>query len=31
MREQGPYLRVADLQLVDARELTLLKMKEGRA
>jgi ATP-binding cassette subfamily B protein len=31
MREPGPYLRVADLQLVDARDLTLLKPKEGQA
>src|ERR1019366_3568191 len=29
MREPGPYLRVADLQLVDARELSQLKLKEG--
>jgi ATP-binding cassette subfamily B protein len=29
MREQGPYLRVADLQLVDARELSQLKLAEG--
>jgi ATP-binding cassette subfamily B protein len=31
MREPGPYLRVADLQLVDARELTQLNVREGRA
>ena len=29
MREPGPYLRVADLQLVDSRELQ--KLKEGAA
>jgi ATP-binding cassette subfamily B protein len=31
MREPGPYLRVADLQLVDARELTQLNVREDRA
>jgi ATP-binding cassette subfamily B protein len=29
MREEGPYLRVANLQLVDSRELHQLKLKEG--
>jgi len=29
MREQGPYLHVANLQLVDSRELQQLKLKEG--
>ena len=28
MRVPGPYLRVADLQLVDARELSLSKLRE---
>jgi ABC-type multidrug transport system fused ATPase/permease subunit len=31
MKQPGPYLRVADLQLVDNRELQLLKLKEGAA
>jgi ATP-binding cassette subfamily B protein len=31
MREPGPYLHVAELQLVDARELSSLKLKEGGA
>ncbi len=31
MKEPGPYLRVADLQLVDNRELQQLKLKEGAA
>ena len=31
MREQGPYLHVASLQLVDSRELQQLKVKEGAA
>jgi len=31
MKEAGPYLRVADLQLVDNRELQQLKLQEGRA
>jgi ATP-binding cassette subfamily B protein len=31
MREQGPYLRVADLQLVDGRELAQLKLREDGA
>ncbi len=31
MREPGPYLRVANLQLVDNRELVQLKLKEGAA
>jgi ABC-type multidrug transport system fused ATPase/permease subunit len=31
MKEPGPYLRVADLQLVDNRELLQLKLKEGAA
>jgi hypothetical protein len=29
MREPGPYLHVANLQLVDSRELAQLKLKEG--
>ena len=29
MREPGPYLRVADLQLVDSRELQQLKLTGG--
>lgn len=29
MREQGPYLHVASLQLVDDRELSQLKLREG--
>jgi len=29
MREQGPYLRVADLQLVDSRDLQVLARTEG--
>ncbi len=29
MRQQGPYLHVASLQLVDGRELQQLKLKEG--
>ena len=29
MREPGPYLRVANLQLVDGRELAQLKLQEG--
>jgi ABC-type multidrug transport system fused ATPase/permease subunit len=29
MKVPGPYLRVADLQLVDARELQQLKLREG--
>jgi ATP-binding cassette subfamily B protein len=31
MRERGPYLHVASLQLVDNRELQELKLKEGAA
>jgi ABC-type multidrug transport system fused ATPase/permease subunit len=31
MREQGPYLHVASLQLVDNRELQQLKLQEGAA
>jgi ATP-binding cassette subfamily B protein len=31
MREQGPYLHVASLQLVDDRELQQLKLQEGTA
>ena len=31
MREKGPYLHVASLQLVDDRELQELKLKEGGA
>ncbi len=31
MRERGPYLHVASLQLVDDRELQQLKLQEGRA
>jgi len=31
MRVPGPYLRVADLQLIDNRELQELKLKEGAA
>ncbi len=31
MREQGPYLHVAGLQLVDNRELQELKLREGAA
>jgi ATP-binding cassette subfamily B protein len=31
MREPGPYLRVANLQLVDSRDLAQLKLKEGAA
>ncbi len=31
MREKGPYLRVANLQLVDNRELQQLKLREGAA
>lgn len=31
MKEPGPYLRVADLQLVDNRDLQQLKLKEGAA
>jgi ATP-binding cassette subfamily B protein len=31
MREDGPYLHVASLQLVDNRELQELKLREGRA
>ena len=31
MKEPGPYLHVADLQLVDNRELQQLKLKEGAA
>jgi hypothetical protein len=31
MQQDGPYLRVANLQLVDGRELQQLKLKEGRA
>lgn len=31
MKEPGPYLRVANLQLVDGRELQQLKLKEGAA
>ena len=31
MREKGPYLHVAELQLVDARELRTLKPNEGAA
>ncbi len=31
MKEDGPYLHVADLQLVDGRELQQLKLKEGAA
>jgi len=31
MKVPGPYLRVADLQLVDARELARLKLAEGGA
>jgi ATP-binding cassette subfamily B protein len=31
MREKGPYLHVASLQLVDDRELQQLKLKEGLA
>ena len=31
MREKGPYLRVASLQLVDNRELQQLKLREGAA
>ena len=31
MREPGPYLRVANLQLVDSRELAQLKLSEGGA
>jgi ATP-binding cassette subfamily B protein len=30
MREQGPYLHVASLQLVDNRELQQLRVQEGR-
>ncbi|MCX6955957.1 MAG: ATP-binding cassette domain-containing protein, partial [Verrucomicrobia bacterium] len=31
MKQDGPYLHVADLQLVDGRELQQLKLKEGAA
>ena len=31
MREAGPYLHVASLQLVDNRELQQLKLQEGAA
>jgi hypothetical protein len=31
MKEDGPYLHVADLQLVDGRELQRQKMPEGAA
>ena len=31
MREQGPYLHVASLQLIDNRELQELKLREGAA
>jgi hypothetical protein len=31
MRQPGPYLHVASLQLVDDRELQQLKLKEGAA
>jgi ATP-binding cassette subfamily B protein len=31
MREQGPYLHVASLQLIDDRELQQLKLQEGAA
>jgi ABC-type multidrug transport system fused ATPase/permease subunit len=31
MKQDGPYLHVADLQLVDGRELQQLKLKEGVA
>ena len=31
MREEGPYLHVANLQLVDNRELQQLKLREGAA
>jgi ATP-binding cassette subfamily B protein len=31
MKQDGPYLRVADLQLVDSRELQQLKLREGAA
>ena len=31
MRQPGPYLRVANLQLVDARDLQLLGLANGEA
>jgi ATP-binding cassette, subfamily B, bacterial len=31
MKEPGPYLRVANLQLIDSRELQQLKLREGSA